>query len=73
MNRGVYYGIGFDEVVQEDSEDGVWKVGMRRNGLVLLSSEGVVFEYYKRHLVPSKRTDPERPGTGLAHTPLILQ
>ena len=73
MNRGVYYGIGFDEVVQEDSEDGVWKVGMRRNGLVLLSSEGVVFEYYKRHLVPSKRTDPERPGTRLAHTPLILQ
>ncbi|TBU41831.1 hypothetical protein BD309DRAFT_231754 [Dichomitus squalens] len=52
MNRGVYYGIGFDEIVHEDSADGVWRAGMRRNGLVLLSSEGVVFEYYKRHLVP---------------------
>ncbi|KAI1789764.1 hypothetical protein LXA43DRAFT_869162, partial [Ganoderma leucocontextum] len=52
INRGVYYGVGFDEVVREDSSDGVWKVNMKRNGLVLLGAEGVVYEYYKRHLVP---------------------
>ncbi|KAI0830554.1 hypothetical protein BC628DRAFT_1408033 [Trametes gibbosa] len=50
--NGTYYGIGFEEVVHSDSADGVWKVGMRRNGLVLLGWEGVVYEYYKRHLVP---------------------
>ncbi len=54
INRGVYYGVGFDERVSEDSPDGAWKVGQRRNGLVLLGAEGVVYEYYKRHLVPSK-------------------
>ena len=54
INNGTYYGIGFEETVHEDSTDGVWKVGMRRNGLVLLGWEGVVYEYYKRHLVPSK-------------------
>lgn len=58
INRGVYYGVGFDELVHEDSPDGVWKVGMRRNGLVLLGAEGVVYEYYKRHLVPSKHVHP---------------
>ncbi|KAM5530733.1 hypothetical protein V8D89_015593 [Ganoderma adspersum] len=52
INRGVYYGVGFDEDVDEDSPDGVWKVGMKRNGLVLVGFEGVVYEYYKRHLVP---------------------
>ncbi|OSC99441.1 hypothetical protein PYCCODRAFT_1438228 [Trametes coccinea BRFM310] len=52
INNGTYYGIGFEEVVYEDSPDGVWKAGMRRNGLVLLGWEGVVYEYYKRHLVP---------------------
>ena len=55
INRGVYYGVGFDEDVDVDSQDGVWKVGMKRNGLVLVGFEGVVYEYYKRHLVPSKR------------------
>ncbi|KAH9846863.1 hypothetical protein C2E23DRAFT_890544 [Lenzites betulinus] len=50
--NGTYYGIGFEELVHPDSADDVWKVGMRRNGLVLLGWEGVVYEYYKRHLVP---------------------
>ncbi|CDO73465.1 hypothetical protein BN946_scf185013.g100 [Trametes cinnabarina] len=54
ISNGTYYGIGFEEVVHADSPDGVWKAGMRRNGLVLLGWEGVVYEYYKRHLVPSK-------------------
>ncbi|KAJ8474507.1 hypothetical protein ONZ51_g7159 [Trametes cubensis] len=54
INNGTYYGIGFEEVVHADSPDGVWKRGMRRNGLVLLGWEGVVYEYYKRNLVPSK-------------------
>ncbi|KAI0375245.1 hypothetical protein BV20DRAFT_985702 [Pilatotrama ljubarskyi] len=52
ISNGTYYGIGFEEVVHKDSPDGVWKSGMRRNGLVLLGWEGVVYEYYKRHLVP---------------------
>ncbi|KAI0332031.1 hypothetical protein GY45DRAFT_1321587 [Cubamyces sp. BRFM 1775] len=55
INNGTYYGIGFEEVVHADSPDGVWKRGMRRNGLVLLGWEGVVYEYYKRNLVPSRR------------------
>ncbi|RPD57064.1 hypothetical protein L227DRAFT_552504 [Lentinus tigrinus ALCF2SS1-6] len=52
VDNGTYWAIGFDEVVQADSPDGVWKFGMRRNGLVMLGWEGVVYEYYKRHLVP---------------------
>ncbi|KAI0361364.1 hypothetical protein OH77DRAFT_1492425 [Trametes cingulata] len=52
INNGTYYGIGFEEVIHRDTADGVWKSGMRRNGLVLLGWEGVVYEYYKRHLVP---------------------
>ncbi|KAI0720030.1 hypothetical protein C8T65DRAFT_736201 [Cerioporus squamosus] len=52
ISNGTYWAIGFDEVVQTDSSDGVWKVGMRRNGLIMLGWEGVVYEYYKRHLVP---------------------
>ncbi|KAH9898157.1 hypothetical protein C8Q73DRAFT_641631 [Cubamyces lactineus] len=52
INNGTYYGIGFEEVVHADSPDGVWKRGMRRNGLILLGWEGVVYEYYKRNLVP---------------------
>ena len=54
IDNGTYWAVGFEEQVQQDSPDGVWKVGMRRNGLVLLGWEGVVYEYYKRHLVPSK-------------------
>ncbi|KAI0673379.1 hypothetical protein C8Q78DRAFT_968082 [Trametes maxima] len=50
--NGTYYGIGFEELLHTDSPDGVWKAGMRRNGLVLLGWEGVVYEYYKRNLVP---------------------
>ncbi|KAI0756763.1 hypothetical protein C8Q80DRAFT_1092768 [Daedaleopsis nitida] len=52
VQNGTYYAIGFHEMVNSDSPDGVWKIGMRRNGLVLLGYEGVVYEYYKRHLVP---------------------
>ncbi|RDX51119.1 hypothetical protein OH76DRAFT_1317117, partial [Lentinus brumalis] len=52
ISNGTYWAIGFDEVVQTDSSDGVWKIGMRRNGLIMLGWEGVVYEYYKRHLVP---------------------
>ena len=54
IDNGTYWAVGFEEQVQQDSPDGVWKVGMRRNGLVLLGWEGVVYEYYKRHLVPSE-------------------
>ena len=54
ISNGTYFAIGFEETIHADSPDGVWKVGMRRNGLVLLGWEGVVYEYYKRHLVPSK-------------------
>ncbi|KAI0778424.1 hypothetical protein BD413DRAFT_660717 [Trametes elegans] len=50
--NGTYYGIGFEELIHADSADGVWKAGMRRNGLALLGWEGTVYEYYKRHLVP---------------------
>ena len=54
IDNGTYWAVGFEEQVQQDSPDGVWKVGMRRNGLALLGWEGVVYEYYKRHLVPSE-------------------
>lgn len=54
INNGSYYAIGFEERIHSDSADDVWKIGMRRNGLVLLGWEGVVYEYYKRHLVPSE-------------------
>ncbi|KAH9944176.1 uncharacterized protein BXZ73DRAFT_39880 [Epithele typhae] len=52
IHNSVYYGVGFEEVVHEDSSDGVWKVGMKRNGLAIVGAEGVVYEYYKQHLVP---------------------
>ena len=52
--NGTYYGIGFEETIHHESPDGVWKSGMKRNGFALLGWEGVVYEYYKRHLVPSK-------------------
>ncbi|OBZ79447.1 hypothetical protein A0H81_00796 [Grifola frondosa] len=52
INNGSYYGISFEEFVHVDSPDGVWRAGMRRNGLVLLGWEGVVHEYYKRKIVP---------------------
>ncbi|KAL1951449.1 hypothetical protein VTO73DRAFT_598 [Trametes versicolor] len=72
--NGTYYGIGFEEVVHSDSSDGVWKAGMRRNGLVLLGWEGVVYEYYKRNLVPiaesfSLTPSNEQPSLFTMHLP----
>ena len=47
-----YWGVTFEEYVMADSPDGVFKAGMRRNGLIVLTRKGPVFEYYKRKLVP---------------------
>lgn len=53
MHGEKFWGITFDEHVSIDSPDGHWKAGMRRNGLVVMTDKGPVFEYYKRNLVPS--------------------
>jgi hypothetical protein len=46
--NGIWIGVGFTEPALGDDS------GKRRNGLAVVSRDGVVLEYYKRHLVPRK-------------------
>ncbi|KAI0046594.1 hypothetical protein FA95DRAFT_1458102, partial [Auriscalpium vulgare] len=50
---GPIIGVGFEEPIPRDDPD--WqhaRPSQRRNGLVLVGPDGVLAEYYKRHLVP---------------------
>ncbi|KAG8833670.1 hypothetical protein FRC17_010274 [Serendipita sp. 399] len=56
---GSYIGVSFTEPeVQDDgSRTGKW-----RNGIAIVSSEGVIFEYYKRKFIPSVDSIPQVGG-----------
>jgi hypothetical protein len=48
--NGVWIGISFIEPQPLESEEP--QRGKERNGIVLVGKDGVILEYYKRHLVP---------------------
>lgn len=48
--HGSSIGVSFTE--PEPHQDGQYPSGKRRNGIALVNRDGIVFEYYKRHLVP---------------------
>ena len=49
--NGIWVGVAFADPVPGHGEDAK---GKRRNGIAIVSSDGVVLEYYKRNLVPCK-------------------
>ncbi|KIM31982.1 hypothetical protein M408DRAFT_327359 [Serendipita vermifera MAFF 305830] len=57
---GIWIGVGFTDPMPGHGEDAK---GKRRNGLAIVSREGVVLEYYKRHLVPLVESFPQVKGT----------
>jgi hypothetical protein len=65
-SNGIWIGVGFTEPALGDDK------GKRRNGLAVVSREGVVLEYYKRHLVPRKHCPhPMLPPFESNHTSVV--
>ncbi|KAG8960357.1 hypothetical protein FRC00_000551 [Tulasnella sp. 408] len=56
-NNKVWIGMSFEEPANNDDKEGGHRAKLLRNGMALISpdpKEPVVFEYFKRNLVPSK-------------------
>jgi len=51
LENGVWVGVAFTEPASSEDESAK---GKRRNGIAVVNHDGVVLEYYKRHLVPCK-------------------
>lgn len=52
ISQGSLVAVGFEEYALPDSHS-TGRAGLKRNGLLVIDSEhGVVYEYYKRNLVP---------------------
>ncbi|KAG8822288.1 hypothetical protein FRC19_006265 [Serendipita sp. 401] len=65
---GIYIGISFTEPELDSNRS---YTGKRRNGIAIVSSDGVILEYYKRNFIPSIDSIPQVGGQAPPSTVLI--
>ncbi|KAF9513039.1 hypothetical protein BS47DRAFT_1013047 [Hydnum rufescens UP504] len=58
---GIWIGVGFEDPVPRADRHG--GKGKRRNGVILVDSDGIVMEHYKNHIVPVTESFSITPST----------